>query len=71
MTNLTTEMTKIQQANAYAEQKRYENEVTDCYLDGQASESLLNEVMAQSNFMFDFLISNGHNRADLVRIGGL
>ena len=71
MTNLTTEMSKIQQANAYADQKRYENEVTDRYLDGQASESLLNEVMAQSDFMFESLVSKGHNRADLVRIGGL
>lgn len=71
MTTLTNEMTKIQQANAYIAQKAYECSVTDDYLEGAVSEDLLNEVMAQSDFMLENLINQGHNRADLVRVAGL
>ena len=71
MTKLTSEMTKIQQANAYAEQKHYEHEVIDRNLDGLVSDDLVLEVMNESDFMLDFLIACGHNRADLVRVGGL
>ena len=71
MTNLTSEMNKIQQAQAYAEQKRYENDVTDRNLEGLVSDELVTQVMDQSDFMLEHLISLGHTRADLVRVAGL
>lgn len=71
MTKFNNESIKMQQAKAYAEQKQYETAVTDDYLDGVISEQLLNEVMAQSDFMLENLISQGHTRADLVRVAGL
>lgn len=71
MTMLLNELTKIEQAQAYVNQKRYENNVIDRNLDGSASDELLEEVMAESDFMFDWLISHGHTRADLIRVAGL
>ena len=71
MTNLTDEMTKIQQAQAYADQKRYESDVIDRNLEGLVSDELVAQVMDQSDFMLEHLIASGHNRADLVRVAGL
>ena len=71
MTNSITKVTKIQQANAYVEQKLYERDVIDRNLDGLVSDDLVLEVMNESDFMLQFLIDCGHNRADLVRVGGL
>ena len=71
MTTLTNEMKKIQQAQAYVNQKRYENDVTDRNLEGLVSDDLVVQVMAQSDFMLEYLISLGHNRSDLVRVAGL
>ncbi len=71
MTKLTNEMTKIQQAKTYVEQKRYESNVIDRNLDGLVSDNLVIEVMNESDFMLDSLISLGHNRADLIRVAGI
>jgi len=71
VTNLTIEMSKIQQAKVYVEQKAYENDITDRNLEGLVSDDLVLEVMNQSDFMFERLISLGHNRSDLVRVAGL
>ena len=71
MSKLQNEATKNQQAQAYAQQKRYERSVEDDYLVGRVSESLMCEVMQQSDHMHRCLLAEGHVSADLVRVAGL
>lgn len=71
MTKLAGEISKISQVKSYIAQKTYENSVTDDYLDGKVSEDLMAEVMSESDFMFDSLISMGHVKADLIRAAGI